>query len=422
MAEEDIAAKVATLLARGGKSVDAYPPEVRRLADALARIHGDVDVTTERGGIQLYIADPSLLMQDGAKELRSKHLAVSASKYLGLGQYSSLPPLAREKAASCMKTGATYLVGQLLMMRPLSERNIPGSGGPGRVRMQSANAIMIDDGRGNIIPDHPGRVIPVTELPDGHPALFYLRNRGFDPVLLHGMFRASWCEEQAPEVRGRRGYMRLVDGWANTPQGRVIFYGDVRGVQTIWQGRMLEHTADNRHYVWHPYRGGWVMDAWREHGDAPWCLVPPYDAKDERGAVIWKSLAKYFNAKGSSRLMCGFDAAVAWNSGRPRPLRFGVVTEGPLDAGKIGPPAMALVGKFMSTRQAELLASEFPWVLLGYDNDKAGHEQRDAAVTELHKVGVKVLSVFPDVGKKDWGDMTRPECWKALWPSLAFIR
>jgi hypothetical protein len=420
---QNLGQQMAALLARGGARIEAYPEDVRRLAEALSRIHGDVDVTTESHGIHLYMADPGLLMTDGIKELRSKHLAINASKYFGLGEWEKLTPKARDKVGNCMKDQhVIYRVSDLLNMRPLAARDIPNAG-PGRVRISSSTAVMIQDEHGNTIPDHPGTVVPVVDLPDDHPAVFYLKWRGYDLELLWKMFRASWCEEEAPEIRGRRGYMRLVDGWMNTPQGRIIFYGDVRGVQTLWQGRMLEYVDETGlcHFVFHPYRRQWVQDAWRLSPTVPWQWLAPYNTLDDQGTLIWKSLAKYYNARGGSRTACGFDAAVAWNRSRRRQSRFAVAVEGPLDAGRIGQPAIAIVGKFMSQMQAELLASEFQWVLLGYDNDEAGRSQREKATAVLGAAGVRVQAVYASASVNDWGEMSRPDCWRALFPAISNI-
>ena len=418
----DLGQQVAALLARNGTRIEAFPAEVRRLAEALSVIHGDVDVTTEEHGIHLYLADPGLLMCDGVKELRSKHLSVNASKYFGLGVWADLKPYKRERVGNCMKNGTVYKVSDLMNMRPLHMRNIPNAG-PGKVRIASVDAVMITDERGNLIPDHPGTVVPVTELPPDHQAVFYLKWRGYDLDRLWQMFRCSWCAEEAPEIRGRRGYQRLVDGWANTPQERVVFYGDIRGVQTTWQVRVLEYVDDTRlrHYVFHPYRRQWVQDAWRDTPEAEWQWLSPYNALDEKGTRIWKSLAKYSNAKGAPRTALGFDAAVRWNAWRRRSARFCVMVEGPLDAGKIGPPALSVIGKYLSTEQAALLASEFSWVLLGYDNDEPGRAQRERATRVLGEAGIRVIPVYPDAGGKDWGDMERPACWRKLLAAISLI-
>ena len=399
----------------GGNTLRGYPEEVRRLAEALAAVHGDVSVTTEKHGIHIYLCDPELLQTDGAKELSSRHLAVNASKFLGLSGYENLRPGKRRYAASCMKTGKSYAIDALLSWVPLSQRGYPGMKA-GAVKASVQKGVWIKDLAGNTIPDHPGDVIPVTDLPDGHPAVLYLRGRGFDLQLLARQQRAAYCVRHAPEVRDGegnsvRGYGRLVDGWMNSPQGRIIFYGDIRGAQTIWQGRYIEHTDGNTHYVWHPFRDCWCVDKTRASADAPWELVPPYDGVDKHGNPIWKHLAKYFTTPGAPRTLIGFDAAVAWNANRSRSQRFCLLVEGPLDAGKPGPPAICIVGKYLSGSQAALLASEFPTVLVGYDNDDAGREQRSRAESELALAGAFPLPIYPDAEGKDWGDMTRTACW-----------
>lgn len=408
-------AELFKILSRGNSSVDTYPEEVRRLADALAFVHGDVDIATESSGIHLYFADPGLIAVDGAKELRSKHCAVNASKYFGLGKWHDATPKIRRKCAQCMKNNLSYTVEQLLNCLPLSCRGIPEVG-PGKVTSKARESVMIEDANGNVIPDHAGALTPIHELSADHPAAWYLTNRGYDLKQLYDMFRTSWCSEEAPPVKDKRGYRPLLDGWKNTPQGRIIFHGDVRGVQRIWQGRFVEHNDDTRHFVWHPYRSQWCVDATREGPGCPWQYAWPYDQQDENGAFMWKDLAKYYNVAGGQRNLAalGFDPAVSWNSSRVPHKRFCVLTEGPLDAGKIGSPAVAVIGKFLSPGQAELLASEFPAVLIGYDNDQPGRDQREKAAKVLNDYGTKIRHVYAPEQFKDWGDMTRQQCWAAI--------
>ncbi len=50
----------------------------------------------------------------------------------------------------------------------------------------------------------PGKCVPITQLPEDHPAIQYLSERGFDPVWLEDMFRLVFCLEDANEnVSGR---------------------------------------------------------------------------------------------------------------------------------------------------------------------------------------------------------------------------
>lgn len=410
------------VLSRGNGTVDGYPPEVKRLADAFAFLHGDVEIATESGGIHLYFADPGLLQVDGAKELRSKHCSVNASKYFGLGTYLKAAPSTRRKCASCMKNGMTYTVDQLLNYFPLAKRGIPDVG-PGSVISKAREAVLIEDANGNMIPDYAGKMTPVNELPPEHPAAWYLLQRGFNLQVLYDLFRASYCSEEAPPVKDKRGYRRLVDGWNNTPQGRIIFHGDVRGVQRIWQGRIIDHSEETRHFVWHPYRAQWCVDAIRDNSDSPWQYVHPYDRTDDNGAFIWKDLAKYYNVAGGQRNMAalGFDPAIRWNLSRDPAKRFCVLVEGPLDAGKIGSPAIAVIGKFLSPGQAELLASEFPTVLIGYDNDTPGRDQREKAAKVLNSAGARIRHVFAPEQFKDWGEMTKAECWRAVMPVACLL-
>lgn len=404
-----------SILNRGGAASAGHPPEIIRLAEALAAIHGDVEIASESSGIHLYFADPGLLAQDGSKEFRSKHCAVNASKYFGFGKWGNASQKERRRCAVCMKDGRTYTVDRLLSYMPLRHRgDVAASAGV--VRDKVREHVTVVDEHGVEVPDGPGQTIPLTQLPADHPAVVYLRNRGYDLQLLERMFEACYCAAEAPPVRGKRGYRTLVDGWRNTPQGRIIFGARVRGSRVIWQGRVIEHADDTRHYVWHPYRLQWCVDAVRDTPGDPWKFVAPYDQVDEHGAFIWKDLAKYFTTPGGHRnkAVLGFDSAVAWNANRPPAKRFAVLMEGPLDAGKPGPPCVAAIGKFISPGQAELLASEFPTVFVGYDNDTAGREQRLKGAKTLMDAGCRIRHLIAPEDKKDWGEMTPVACWQRI--------
>ena len=140
----------------------------------------------------------------------------------------------RDKCAYCMKSKTPYRVSNLLQMRPLGER---GHGKvEGKVIEKAVNRHLIDDGRGNMIPDHPGVVVPITQLPEGHPAVFYHNQRGFGGrfEILEKQFGMAWCEEEAPPDRDiGRFYRRLHDSWRDTPQGRLIIHGYIRGLLSI---------------------------------------------------------------------------------------------------------------------------------------------------------------------------------------------
>ncbi len=404
-----------------GRSVLTMPPEVLKLADSLAAIHGDVLIATEEHGIHLYMASPFLLSTVGEKELGDRHLAVNASKYFGYGEYSKLKPAKRELVGLCMKSKTKYKVCDLDRMQPLANRGIRGV--KGQVIDNSKDRYEIDDGNGNKIPDHPGEVIPIDQLPLDHPAVVYLHARGVTNFpLLVKMFGLAYCWKEAPESRAcNRYYRKSHAGWKDTPQGRIVFHGYINGVRRFWQARYLDLVVENTRYVFHPYDNVWMPEAYRSNPEAPWVLHPPFDAPYLNGAgkeVRWNP-HKYVNATDSQRAVWGifgYDAAVARQPVRAK--RFAILTEGPLDAGSFGPPGIAGAGSYLSTEQAHLIAAEFPVVFLAYDTDKAGINGRDVARKALGLENVELIDIEPDPGK-DFGAMTRNACWSKIMPHMA---
>lgn len=407
-----------------GRDVNALPVEVLRLADALRRVHGDVYIANESHGIHLYMASPVLLVSDGDREFEKRHLAVNASKYFGYGEFAKLKQKSREKCALCMKSKTKFTVPNLLQMVPLEQRGHFGRGG--EIVNNARPRHEIDDGRGNMIPDHPGVVIPLDQLPPDHPAIFYLQRRGIANVApLVRKFGAAWCESEAPPDRTiGRFYRRIHAGWRDTPQGRIIFHGWIHGVRRFWQGRYLEVVDGDNHFVWHPYDRRWVLDASRAGPDQPWVLVPPFNEPflNGKGEPVRWAPRKYINGLGCQRAewgLLGFDSAVACEPVRSR--RYCVVTEGPLDANQLGDAAVAGVGSYFSPQQARLVATEFPAAILAYDDDKAGRVGRQAARDALSAEGVRLFDIVPPAGK-DFGDLPYVVNLQILAPAIAQLR
>jgi hypothetical protein len=176
-------------------------------------------------------------------------------------------------------------------------------------------------------PELPGECVPLSELPEGHPALDYLRSRHFDPDEVGRDYGVLWCEEAL--YRYRLASRRLVV--PVTHDGKLV----------SWQAR-------------HP-------------GDLDW---------KARGAP-----PKYYTMPGSAlgRYAYNLDAA-----SRYRAL---VVCEGVTDVWAFGPMAVALFGAFKGGERVRLVgsaaaASGAPVVLL-LDPDKAGQGAVAALADDL---------------------------------------
>ena len=103
----------------------------------------------------------------------------------------------------------------------------------------------------------------------------------------------------------------------------------------------------------------------------------------------------------------GFDAAVEFNKDKPKKDRFCIIVEGPLDAAKIGPPGIALLGKSMSQNQAKYIQSEFSKVYVMPDNDRAGEQMAECVERMLPTLNVDIIDVPGNV--KDVGDLSKEQ-------------
>lgn len=372
----------------------SLPDEYLAIAYDLCKIHGSVRWAKEAHGVHLYLASPECLDQYGAIELSKMHLAVNIQKHF---------EKRRDKVAMCMKTGKHYRVSELLKMPPLEARGIVCHARV--VREDTTNQEFLeDDGAGNMVPKSPGMVIPVTLLAEESPAITYLRARQFDPAALYTQFRLSYGIKEREDMH--RFYKRMSGGFRATPQGRLIFFIDVDGICRGWQSRILEMDAPSDEalgrftFYFHPYRQAWTA-------------VKHWDETVQR----WKPLAgyedwdpvKYALSHGARRnqLVMGFDAAVnaAMVDGRGR--RYCFLVEGPLDAGRLGVPALAHLGKFLSPDQADLIASRFQRVIYVRDNDAAGEsavQYVSSAFSEHSDVQVEFHQ--PPAEFKDVGEMS----------------
>jgi hypothetical protein len=311
-----------------------------------------------------------------------------------------------------MKYGTGYLVTRLLNWPKLADRGITVS--VAKVRVNSASACLVDDGRGNLIPPSPGRCTLITELPQDHVAVQYLLSRKYDLPTLVRQFRCSYCEEELPEnSEAGIGYRRLPAGFNDTPQGRIVFFGDIGGVQNIWQARVIDCVQDGIKFYWHPYKFAWhPCEQWDE-AKAKFVPLP------ELASSMFKwDISKYRTARGSSRTesLMGYDAAVTWNATAGLRKPTAIVAEGPLDCGRIGPPAMAMLGKHMSGAQALLLSRRFRRVIYVRDNDAAGLKA-EASVERACGTMIDLVCVSPPTGK-DLGAMALEAAWGLIGPVL----
>ena len=384
----------------GELPASAIPAQVRSLAEGLSRIHGSVYVARESSGLQIYFACPRCLEVEGDKALRTKKFSVNADKACGLGKFSVRRGTydARKNLASCMKCRQAYDLDTLLYgMPPLAERGYAVT--KTNVTYCSTERRLVVDALGVHVPPGPGQIIPVTQLPPDHPGAWYLQSRGFDLPTLERQFGCAWCEQELPQSEDLRiFYRRLPLGFKSTPQGRIIFFGYIRGSAHSWQGRIPEYKVGNQVYYWHPYQARWVLCE----------IINPTTGKREPIPEIMAAreewdLDKYRTAKHARRqeVVFGFDSAVLYADLAGDSTGF--LMEGPLDAGRFGPPAMALTGKFLAELQANLLLTRFRKIVYFPDKGIPGEQAKKSVLTHLgDKIEVE-FEQLPD-GVSDPGE------------------
>lgn len=418
------------VLTTGSISESRVPKVIMRLAERLASRHGTVTIAEEASGIHIHLADPEELIASGPKELQSRHLAINAEKYFGIGRYDVDEYPTREnkelyakfrikdKEVPCavsMKTGRTFRVEDLLTMPTLQARShLFKHVSAGKVIVGANKRLLVKDEFGNLVPEWVGAAVPLTVLPANHPAITYLTQRGFDPAKLEKQFEACYCTMEKPESRGEgRYYSRLPGGMKNTPQGRIIFSVRMDGVRWGYQSRYIDTWAGNNHLFWSHEQRWELIERRLEDGTIEERY--PADVRFPKGFAPHK----YMNATGSERnkLLMGFDAAVASQKDKPFNQRYCVLVEGPLDAGKIGPPGIALLGKSMSDFQAEAIRKHFSKVFTMMDNDAAGKQCLAKIQSKLHNIDVIDIKVPDHV--KDVGDLSYEEVAALIKPYIA---
>ena len=413
------------LLATGEVRIAEIPEEVKALAHRLAKIHGPVAITTESAGMHLYIPDPELLSKDGEKELTSRHMAINADKYFGLNRWNVDENPTREnvelyrkfrsqgREVPCcmsMKTGRTTTVEQLLKMRPLEERTniIRRSESP--VIAGDQKKCLVYDEYGNLVPEPPGTVVPLSALEKNHPARKYLIQRGFDPDLLSGLYHVGYCTQALPEDRSKgRYWSKLPAGCRNSPQGRIIFpIEDEAGVKRGWQARAIDY-KDNKgnRYLWTD------KELWLQIEKEGVDLFATPETPDG-----FRTLRKYLNAKGLSRnqVVFGIRQAMDITKDLPYDQRVCYVVEGVMDAMKGGAQCLAILGKSMSYFQADVIRRHFGKVLLIADNDRAGKSFTRCIKEELEDV--PILEATLPAGKKDLGECSYTEAQELITKAL----
>ena len=367
--------------------------EVIVLAQRLSKVHGPVKIFSESGGVHLYIASPICLELYGPSELQPSkmHLAVNADKFLGRPPYEH----PNDFAALCMKTGEIYNVSDLLAFKNLDARGFRGIEHHVAVVEKTENK----DENGNPFP--PGDVVDVDCLAMDHPAIVYLKSRDFCPVKLSNHFKLQFCTEPREGAFFRKtGY-----GFTMSPRNRIIFNIVVGGEIKGWQSRILEIVAPDTDGVRHKYFYHTTQDRWFpifKEVEGEWKQLPGPGGVEEK----WDP-AKYHLGSGTRRnqYLMGYDPSEAYD--------WIGITEGPLDAARLGPPFCAAMGKSLSPAQA-LMCSNKRKVVLAIQNDSASEQFRTSAMAKFRDLAIPVVVIQPPQNYDDYGDMSQADADKYL--------
>jgi hypothetical protein len=190
---------------------------------------------------------------------------------------------------------------------------------------------------------------PLDALPPEHPTKAYLRARGYDPDLLGRHLHVSHCSAASPEFP--------------LANDRIIIPITFKGALAGWQAR----------YVGEPPKG----------------------------------TPKYYTMPGmkKSEVLYNYDVAKAYP--------YVVVCEGPTDVWRVGPAAVALLGKSLSEAQRHLLAAGWGQgtavVLLDGDAQAEARRVHDALGGFVRD---RVLVELP--GDKDPGDFAHADLWRLI--------
>jgi hypothetical protein len=355
--------------------------EIIVLAQQISKVHGPVKIFSESGGVHLYIASPICLELYGPDELKphKMHLAINADKYLGRPPYDT----PNDNAALCMKSGEVYTVSDLLAYQKLEARGYKGMDYRVSIIEKQENK----DEKGN--PHPPGEVIGVDALPWEHPAIVYLTSRDFCPAKLVKHFNTQFCTE----AREGAFFRTTGFGFSTSPRNRLIFNIVVDGETRGWQSRIMEIVAPDTDGIRHKFFYHTSQDRWYpvfREVDKEWVQINPGK---------WDP-AKYIMGFGTRRnqWLLGYDASKEhdWIG----------ITEGPLDAARLGPPFCAAMGKSLSFKQADFCRNRSK-VILAIQNDEASNQFRTSVMGKFRDLGIPVTVVNPPEKYEDYGDMSQ---------------
>lgn len=432
----------------------------------------------EKHGYHLYIPCPECLHTHGARELTDPKYSINisilcelgdaygrsvSSVWMPGGEYEDAQIRKRKEygAGICMRTRSSRHPHRIPLSELISMGTITSRHPDIHTKASIVGSVSSDDREshweldqesGQMCPPPPGETVSMDSLPMDHPAVEYLTRRGYEIQKLSEQFKLKFCTREYPVGENGIYYRKMPGGWKDTPQHRVIFHAMIGGAPLTWQARLIEKVSDDGldRYMLHPYSGGfypgddlgralaafgaekytgeaqmsrddkrggfwlhrWSHVATRPNPAAEWIMLSPFDELRDGRPRFQPS--KYRTAKYSSREMMGWDAAVSAADASRDNLRWAVLCEGPLDAARVGPGGVALIGSSISPVNAKKVAENFHIVFMGFDSDRAGKSATEKITPMLqdkrHKSPIlnHVLNM-PIPSGKDLGDLRQEE-------------
>ena len=228
----------------------------------------------------------------------------------------------------------------------------------------------------------PGELVPVESLEEDHPASVYLRKRGIDKITAK-MFDLQYC------VSGHFHFCEKM----GTTSGRIIFPIRMGGKLIGWQARQVDaSTKSGRRAVWHGEKKEWwypikeSTERWSDH------IVP-----------------KYYTCPGMPRYKALFNFDNAIDSGRDTV----VITEGPIDAIKVGQKGVATLGSKISVQQQRIIKANWNQIIWILDQDIDTDSEWFIKTLERFEDGNNVTYMKLQQSS-DPGSCTQQEIWKEI--------
>lgn len=204
----------------------------------------------------------------------------------------------------------------------------------------------------------PGKCVPLSAYGTQHIAIDYLLRRGFDPYELSMTWGLHYCESAPSD---NNGYIPGTTIFARLVRERII-------IPAYWQGKMV----------------GWQARSCNDHSEPKYYTMPDF-----------KKRLQLFNGD------------------RAAQYPMVVVTEGFMKCARVGVMSIALLGKSMSSRQAELiydLWQDKPVCLL---MDPNAVDDAQKMMLMLDPMG-KRKNIFMTVPPEDPDKMQRDILWECI--------